>query len=201
MGCGRQSTKMSSRGEVDLSVFCAGKLERGRPRWVEVAWLCCQALLFGTWLPGACWRVGLLRLFGARIGCGVVIKPLTRVKFPWRLRMGNHSWIGESIWLDDLGEISIGSNCCISQGAYLCTGSHDWSDPAFGLIVKPIVLCDGSWVGARVVVCPGVTVSEQAVAAAGSVVTKDIPAFEIHAGNPARFTRKRVLGRLPDSSD
>ncbi|MGD0581153.1 MAG: putative colanic acid biosynthesis acetyltransferase, partial [Bryobacteraceae bacterium] len=93
----------------------------------------------------------MLRLFGARIGQGVVIKPGTRVKFPWRLQIGEHSWIGESAWLDDLSEISIGSNCCVSQGAYLCTGNHDWSDPAFRLIVRPIVLCDGSWVGAHAV--------------------------------------------------
>jgi putative colanic acid biosynthesis acetyltransferase WcaF len=138
--------------------------------------------------------VGLLRLFGARIGCGVVIKPGVRVKFPWRLRIGNHSWIGESVWLDDLCEISIGSNCCISQGAYLCTGNHDWSDPSFRLILKPIVLCDGAWVGAHAIVCPGVTLGEQAVATAGSVVTKDIPPLEIHAGNPAAVTRRRVLG-------
>jgi len=185
---------MNSKGEVDLSAFRTGRLERGRPLWVEAAWLCCQALLCGTWLPGTWWRVGLLRLFGACIGRGVVIKPLTRVKFPWRLKIGSCSWIGESVWLDDLGEISIGSNCCISQGAYFCTGSHDWSDPTFGLIVRPIVLCDGSWVGAHAVVCPGVTIGKQAVAAAGSVVTKDIPAFEIHAGNPAKLTRIRVLG-------
>jgi putative colanic acid biosynthesis acetyltransferase WcaF len=192
---------MDSRGEVDLSVFGRGEFERGRPRWVEAAWLCCQALLFGTWLPGSCWRVGLLRLCGARIGHGVVIKPGVRVKFPWRLKIGNNSWIGESVWLDDLGEISIGSNCCVSQGAYLCTGSHDWSDRTFRLIVRAIVLRDGSWVGARAVVCPGVTVGEQAVAAAGSVVTKDIPAFEIHAGNPAKLTRYRVLGPAPTMSD
>jgi putative colanic acid biosynthesis acetyltransferase WcaF len=192
---------MKSRGKVDLSGFRPGTLVRGRPRWVEAAWLCFQGLLFGTWLPGACWRVRLLRLFGARIGLGVVIKPGTRVKFPWLLQIGNHSWIGESVWLDDLGEISIGSNCCISQGAYLCTGNHDWEDPQFGLIVGPIVLCDGSWVGARAVVCPGVTIGEQAVATAGSVVTKDIPAFEIHAGNPAKLTRNRVLGSLSSSSD
>jgi putative colanic acid biosynthesis acetyltransferase WcaF len=192
---------MNSRGKVDLSRFRPGTFVRGRPRWVEAAWLCSQALLFGTWLPGTRWRVGLLRLFGARIGFGVVIKPSTRVKFPWLLQIGNHSWIGESVWLDDLGEISIGSNCCISQGAYLCTGNHDWEDPNFRLIVRPIVLCDGSWVGAHAVVCPGVTIGEQAVAAAGSVVTKDIPAFEIHAGNPAKLKRNRVLGSLSSSSD
>lgn len=192
---------MKGRGEVDLFAFRAGGLERGRPRWVESAWLCCQAFLFSTWLPGSRWRVELLRLFGACIGCGVVIKPWARVKFPWRLKIGSNSWIGESVWLDDLGAISVGSNCCISQGAYLCTGNHDWSDPNFSLIVKPIVLCDGSWVGARTVVCPGVTIGEHAVAAAGSVVTKDIPAFEIHAGNPAKLTRNRVLHSSPSSSD
>ncbi|MGO9242026.1 MAG: WcaF family extracellular polysaccharide biosynthesis acetyltransferase [Bryobacteraceae bacterium] len=188
---------MGSRGEVNLSTFRVGEFSRGRPRWIEAAWLCSQGVLFSTWLPGSRWRVGLLRLFGAHIGHGVVIKPGVRVKFPWRLRIGDHSWIGESAWLDDLCEISIGWNCCVSQGAYLCTGNHDWSDPSFRLILKPIVLCDGAWVGAHAIVCPGVTLGEQAVAAAGSVVTKDIPAFEIHAGNPAAFTRRRILRPAP----
>ena len=184
---------MSGPGETDLSSYSANGFDRGRPRWVETAWVVLQAFVTGSWVPGSRWRVVLLRLFGARIGRGVVVKPGVRIKFPWRLRVGDHSWLGERVWLDNLGDISIGSNCCISQGAYLCTGNHDWSDPEFKLVVKPIALCDGAWVAARAVICPGVTLGEQAVAAAGSVVTHHIPAGEIHAGNPARFVRRRTL--------
>jgi len=77
----------------------------------------------------------------------VVFKPSINVKYPWKLEIGDHSWIGEGAWLDSLAPIRIGSNCCISQGVYFCTGNHDWTDPAFGLIVKPIVIEDGAWVG------------------------------------------------------
>jgi putative colanic acid biosynthesis acetyltransferase WcaF len=120
-----------------------------------------------------------------------VIKPGVRVKYPWLLSLGNRSWIGEDVWIDNLATVTIGDDVCISQGAYFCTGNHDWSDPAFGLIAKSIVLANGSWVGARSMICPGVTVHECGIAAAGSVVSRDIPAFEIHAGNPATFVRTR----------
>jgi putative colanic acid biosynthesis acetyltransferase WcaF len=116
-----------------------------------------------------------------------------RVKYPWHFSIGDHSWIGEDVWIDNLAKVAIGANTCISQGAYLCTGSHDWSDPAFGLLVQTVTIEDGAWIGARAVICPGVTIAECAVVAAGSVVTKDVPADEIHAGNPARFLKKREI--------
>jgi putative colanic acid biosynthesis acetyltransferase WcaF len=140
-------------------------------------------------------RSMIMKLFGAKIGSGVVARHGIKVKYPWHLSIGDDCWIGEDCWFDNLAPISIGSDVCISQGVYLCTGNHDWSDPAFGLIVKGITLRDGAWVGAKCVVGPGVEIGECAIAAAGSVVTKDIPAFEIHNGNPASFLRLRPLGR------
>ncbi len=95
--------------------------------------------------------------------------------------------------IDNLTTVRLGANVCVSQGAYLCTGNHDWKDPAFGLMVAPISLGDGAWAGARSVLMPGVTLGTGAIAAAGSVVSKDIPAWEIHAGNPATFAKQRVL--------
>ena len=130
-------------------------------------------------------------MFGARIGRGVVIKPGVRVKYPWLLDVGHHSWLGEDCWIDNLAPVRIGANVCVSQGAYLCTGNHDWNDPAFKLIVKSIVLHDGAWAGARALIAPGVEIGACGVAAAGSVVTTSIPPYEIHAGNPARFVRRR----------
>jgi putative colanic acid biosynthesis acetyltransferase WcaF len=138
-------------------------------------------------------RRELLRLFGAKIGAGVVIKMGVRVKYPWRLSVGEHAWLGEDCWIDNLADVTVGANACISQGAYLCTGNHDWRAPRFDLIVKPITLDDGAWVGARATIAPGVRLHVCAVAAAGSVVTHDIPAFEIHAGNPSTFVRTRVV--------
>ncbi|MBV9306568.1 MAG: hypothetical protein JOZ45_10530 [Acidobacteriaceae bacterium] len=80
---------------------------------------------------------------------------------------------------------------CVSQGTYFCTGNHDWTDSSFGLIVKPITLQDGSWAGAKAILAPGVTLGECAIASAGSVVTKNIPPYEIHGGNPAVFLKQR----------
>lgn len=179
---------------VDLSRFDNAWYRPGRAGVVCALWFVAGApLLRSSVLPFSAVRRSLLRLFGGRIGRGVVLKPGVRVKYPWRLTVGDNSWLGEDCWIDNLEQVTIGSDVCVSQGAYLCTGNHDWSDPAFGLIVKPITLRDGSWVGARAVVCPGVTLHECAVAAAGSVVTQDIPAYEIHAGNPARFVRRREI--------
>lgn len=177
---------------TDLSTFDNAWYSPGRNQLVQMLWFFVGApLVRCPLLPFSGVRRVLLRLFGAEIGRGVVIKPGVRVKFPWRLSVGDHSWIGEDCWLDNLADIRIGTNVCLSQGVYLCTGSHDWSDPAFGLIVKPISVRDGAWVGARASIAPGVTVGLSSVAAMGSVVTRDLPAHEIHAGNPASFVRRR----------
>ena len=117
-----------------------------------------------------------------------------RVKYPWNLIAGRNCWFGEDCWLDNLVPIRLGNNVCISQGAYLCTGNHDWSDPAFGLIVKGIDVQDGAWIGARSSVSPGVYIGECAVVGFGAVITRNVPAFEIHAGNPAQLIRMRRFG-------
>jgi putative colanic acid biosynthesis acetyltransferase WcaF len=168
-----------------LDVYSTGGFSRGRPAWLEALWLLAQPLFLSSPLPGSRLRVLLLRLFGARIGTGVTIKPGVRVKFPWRLLVGDHSWVGEDVWLDNLAEIRIGSHCCLSQGAYLCTGSHDWSNPGFTLVTKSIVLEDQVWLSARSIVGPGVTVGEGAVLALGSIATRDLARWHIHQGAPA----------------
>lgn len=160
----------------------------------EILWYFVGApLIRSSLLPFSNIRSRLLRLFGAEIARGVVLKPGIRVKYPWLLMVGNHTWIGEDVWIDNLVQVIVGNNACISQGAYLCTGSHDWSDPAFGLRLGPINVEDGAWIGARAMICPGVRIGECAVASAGSIVTKNIPAFEIHAGNPAQFVKTRQI--------
>jgi len=135
----------------------------------------------------------LLRMFGAKVGKGCMLKPSINIKFPWNIEIGDYCWIGENAWLDSLGKIYIGNNVCISQGAYVCTGNHDWNDPAFGLIVRPVVLEDGVWVGARSVILPGVTVGTSAVIGAGSVVTTDAKPNRIYAGNPAVDKKERAV--------
>ncbi len=135
---------------MDLSKFDNSWYSPGRSRLVQAAWFFFGLpLLSCRIIPFSSFRRLLLRLFGARVGAGAVLKPGVRVKYPWLLAVGSHAWIGEDCWIDNLAKVEIGSNACVSQGAYLCTGNHDWSDPRFGLIVKPITLGDGSWVGAR----------------------------------------------------
>ena len=182
-------------GLVDLSRYDTGGFDRGRSAVVEALWILVQALLVRSWLPGAAHRRWLLRLFGARIGAGVDIKPGVRVKFPWRLSIGAHSWIGEDAWIDNLAEVVIGDNCCISQGVYLCTGSHDWGKPAFDLIAKPIRVGSGAWIAARAVVAPGVTVGEGAVLGLGSVATGDLLPGTVYQGCPAGVVSHRTPRR------
>lgn len=179
---------------VDLSSFDNSWYSPGRPAWLQILWfLGGLPLLRSSCIPSSGFRRGLLRLFGARIGKGVVIKPGVRVKYPWLLQVGDHTWIGEDAWIDNLAPVELGSNACLSQGVYLCTGNHDWTDPSFSLIVRPIVIHDGAWLGAKTVIGPGVEVAECAVAAAGSVVTRNLEASIVYAGNPAVAVRTRVL--------
>lgn len=167
------------------------RLDRGRPYWVEALWNVIQSILFSSFMPGSCWRVLLLQLFGARLGRGVVIKPGVRVKFPWRLAVGDYSWIGEDVWIDNLAQVNIGAHCCISQGAFLCTGSHDWSEPAFLLITQPIQIEDGVWVAAKAIVAPGVIIGTGAVLGLGSVATNNLEQGWIYQGVPAQPVKRR----------
>jgi len=134
-----------------------------------------------------------LRALGARVGTGVVIKPHVNIKYPWHLTIGDHVWIGEGVWIDNLVEVQLGSNVCLSQDAYLLTGNHDYKDPAFGLLTGTIKIDDGAWVGARAVVCPSVRVGTNAVITVGSVLTKDALPNGIYRGNPAEWTRDRLI--------
>ncbi len=135
---------------VDLSTFDNFWYRPGRGLFIRILWHFINALfVYNHWNLSSGLKVKMLRLFGAKIGTGVVLKPGINVKYPWNLEIGDCSWIGENAWLDSLAPIKIGNNACISQGTYFCTGNHDWTDPAFGLIVKPIVVEDGAWVGAK----------------------------------------------------
>ncbi len=138
-------------------------------------------------------KVFLLRLFGARVGQGVLIKPAVNIKYPWKLEIGDHVWIGEKVWIDNLAPVRIGSSVCISQGAMLLTGNHNYKLPSFDLMIGAITLEDGAWVGAQAIVCPGVTLATHAVLSVGSVATSNLDAFGIYSGNPAIFQRERVI--------
>jgi putative colanic acid biosynthesis acetyltransferase WcaF len=183
---------------VDLSRFDNKRdsdYKIGRSLPVRMAWfLVGLPLLRCAVISSSGFRRTLLRWFGADIGEGAVIKPGVRVKFPWKLKLGKSCWIGEDCWIDNLAPVVLGDNVCLSQGVYLCTGSHDWSDPAFRLITRPIQVHDGAWIAARVSVGPGSIIGKHAVLGFGSVVTGNIPPDEVHMGNPAAFYRRREIG-------
>jgi putative colanic acid biosynthesis acetyltransferase WcaF len=145
--------------------------------------------LCGRTLPSLAFRAASSRLMN--IANGVVIKPCVRIKFPWKLQVGAHSWIGEDVWIDNLAPVRIGKNCCISQGAYLCTGSHHYRRVTFDLVTRPIVVADGAWLCAMTRLGPGVTIGEAAVLTIGSVATKDLSPWTIYTGMPAVRTATR----------
>jgi putative colanic acid biosynthesis acetyltransferase WcaF len=180
---------------VDLGSFDnRPHYDPGRGWPIRCAWYFVGLLLFESgWLPLSGVKRWLLRRFGARVGQGVVIKPNVRIKYPWRLTIGDHCWIGQDVWIDNVADVDVGNHVCISQLAYLCTGSHDYRRRSFDLITGAIRIGNGAWIGARVLVLGGITVHANAVVAAGSVVTRDVPAAAIVAGNPARpLDRKRT---------
>lgn len=184
-----------------LDTFDSKDFERGRPRLVEACWLAISWLFVESWVPGTALRAFWLRLFGARVGRGVNLKPRLRVKFPWRLEVGDHCWLGEGVWIDNLAPVILGENCCVSQGAYLCTGSHDWSRNDFALKTEPIALHGQCWVGAKAVVGPGVTLGRGAVLGLGSVAMADLDPWSIYLGNPAAFVRARPVVSDETASD
>lgn len=158
----------------DLSSFTTAGYDKGRPVWVQAAWFAVMNLVFIKWWCPAGLRVRLLRAFGANIGPNVFIRHRVRVLWPWKLTVGANSWIGEGAWLLDLEPIDIGPDVCVSQEALLCTGGHDHRTPDFRYRNAPIRLEAGSWVGARAVVLPGVTIGTEAVVPANATVRRDV---------------------------
>jgi len=176
---------------IDLSGYTTGAFQRGASPLKEAAWHAVRALFFLNPIP---WpselRVALLRLFGAAIGEGVVIRSQVNITFPWRFSAGDHVWIGEEVLILNLAPVAIESNCCISQRAFLCTGSHDFSSPAFSLRTEPITIRQSSWVAAAAFIAPGVEIGPGSMVAAGSVVLATVPPGTIVRGNPATVVKE-----------
>jgi putative colanic acid biosynthesis acetyltransferase WcaF len=183
---------MVFHNKVDLSSYTASYKHPNT--MYRLLWLLVSFIFFETVIPyPSKFKVAILRAFGGVIGRNVVIKPNVSIKYPCNLNIGNNTWIGERVWLDNLGTITIGSNVCISQGAHLLTGNHDFKKSTFDLITKPIDIFDGCWVGAYSTVTPGVTMFEQSILTVSSVATIDLNTNSIYQGNPACFKRHRVL--------
>lgn len=165
----------------------------------RIVWLFVSRLFFETFLPWpSTYKSFLLRLFGAKIGKSVVIKPSVKIKYPWFLTIAENSWIGEKVWIDNLSLVSIGQNCCISQEVYILTGSHDYKLSSFKLITKKVEIEDAVWLGAKSIVAPGVKIGKTAVLSLGSVATNDLEQAGIYQGNPAKLIRKRIIVNVKD---
>ena len=157
----------------------------------RISWFLVGKPLVACFLPGTGWRQQLLRLFGARVGCGGRIKPRFHLTSPWMLTIGDHCWLGEDVWIDNLTFVALGDQVCVSQGAYLCTGNHDYRSSGFDLRLGSITVEDQAWIAAKAVLSPGTHVQTCAVVGLGAVVSGVVPAGAIVRGNPAVVVGQR----------
>jgi putative colanic acid biosynthesis acetyltransferase WcaF len=182
------------RPSVQLDRFQNAWYDPGRSIVTRILWMIVNGAFFLTWFP---WPSGLkrrlLRAFGAKVGRGVIIKPRVNVKYPWRVEIGDHSWIGEGAWLDSLAPIRIGSNACLSQAVMIETGNHDWSKPTFDLIVRDVIVEDGAWAAVKSLLLPGSRLRSHAILAAGSVLSGDTEPYGIYVGAPASKVKERRI--------
>lgn len=172
---------------VDLSCYDQSWFDPGRPKWVILLWWLVQAVAFPLTLHAThAPRRFLLRLFGAKVGRAVVIRPTARFTYPWKIAIGDHSWIGDDVVFYSLDTITVGSHCVISQKSYLCCGSHRTDDRAFGLQTAPITIGNGAWLAADCFVAPGVCVGANTVVGARSSIYQSLPPGHFCVGNPCR---------------
>ena len=179
--------------ETDLSKFNNDWYNPGSKIKV-ILWFVANSLTINNYLPiPMSIKVFVLRLFGAKIGENLTIKPKVNIKYPWFLEIKNNVWIGETAWIDNFVKVTIEDNVCISQGALLLTGNHDYKKSTFDLIPRDIYLEKGVWIGAKSVVCGGVRCMSHSVLAVNSVATKNLNSYKIYQGNPAIEVRERVI--------
>ena len=165
---------------------------RGRPGWIVQIWWLVELSIFRLSPQFMyAWRRWLLRIFGAKIGEGVLIRPTVHITYPWKVSIGDHAWIGDDVVLYSLGEIDIGKDAVVSQRSYICTGGHDYQKPSFDIYAKKIIIESEAWVATDVFVAPGVTIGHGAVIGARSSVFKDMPPEMICIGNPAKPVKPR----------
>jgi putative colanic acid biosynthesis acetyltransferase WcaF len=177
-----------------LSKYDNSWYKPGKNGIVRLIWFMVNALfLINPLNPSSAIKIFWLKLFGAKIGKGVVIKPSVNIKYPWNLQIDEYAWIGEKVWIDNLSQVKIGANCCLSQGAMLLCGNHNYKVPTFDLIIGDITLEDGVWIGAQAVVCPGIVCGSHSVLAVASVASSNLEAYGIYRGNPAVKIKERKI--------
>lgn len=170
---------------IDLSRAPGERQAWNRPKALVYLWALCE-LLFVTnaFQISSALRVKTLRLFGATIGTGVIFRPRTRVKFPWNLRVGDNSWIGEGVWIHNQDVVTIGSNVVLSQESFITTGSHAHRKN-MALVTKPVTIEDGVWITSRSIILGGCEIGRSALVTPQSVVKGRVPSNAVMQGNPA----------------
>ncbi len=165
-----------SAARFDLGGFTGAGYDKGRSAIVQVLWLLFSTVLTRHWWCPLRVRIAVLRSFGATIGTNVLIRHDIKIHWPWKLEIGDNTWVGEGVWILNLEPVRIGSDTCISQGAMLCTGSHDRKNRTFEFDNQPIDVGDGVWIAARAMVLRGVSIGDNATVGAMTLVTRDVPA-------------------------
>lgn len=187
-------SKSEIQSLVDLRKYDQSKFDRGRPGWYVMLWWLVQAVVFPlsphNFNRLRCW---VLRLFGARIGKEVLIRPTARFTYPWKIAIADNSWIGDDVVFYSLDRIEIGSHCVISQKCYLCTGSHNIGDRAFSLITAPIVIENGVWIATDCFIGNGVRIGANTVVGARSSVFRDLPPQQVAWGSPCSCHYRREI--------
>ena len=180
--------------KVDLSKYDQSWFDRGRPSYIIALWWIVQDTLFRCSLHNMYgFRNFILRCFGAKIGKNVKIRRKCEITYPWKLEIGDNTWIDDEVLIYNLDNIKIGSNCSITRRSFLCTGNHDTQDPYFGLIVKPIVIEDGVWIQADCFISQGITIEKNSIVRARSSVLKNLQANKIYQGLPCKELKERTL--------
>jgi putative colanic acid biosynthesis acetyltransferase WcaF len=177
----------------DLSKFNNEWYKPGSKLKILIWFFCNAFFLQNKYNPFSKIKVIVLRLFGAKIGTGVMLKQSISVKYPWKLTIGNDTWIGENVWIDNLDDVRIGNNVCISQGAMLLCGNHNYKKSTFDLEIGKITLEDGVWIGAKSIVTQNVVCHSHSVLAVNSVANGDLVSYSIYKGSPALKIRDRKI--------
>ena len=189
---------------VDLSQYHQPGYDAGGSRAKMMLWWLVQAIAFPLSLHTSHrWRCWLLRRFGAKIGQQVMIRPTARITYPWNIEIGDYSWVGDDVVLYSLVPIRLGQHCVISQKSYLCTGSHDISDPRFGLVTGEIVIENGAWIATDCFIGPNVRIGANAVIGARSTVLGSMPPEQVCFGTPCKPVKPRppYSERRPKAND
>lgn len=177
----------------NLDQYQTPKDFRGRSKITVQLWWIVYAVFFKLSpqvLYG--WRRFLLRAFGAKIGKDVIIRPTAQITYPWKVSIGDYSWIGDEVVLYSLGEIEIGSHTVISQRSYICTGTHDYESNDFRIYAEKITIGSKCWLATDVYVAPSVTIGNNTVVGARSSVFKDLPENKVCLGSPAAPIKDRL---------